>query len=174
MTRAATYLRVSTEDQAERYGLAAQRYALAAALPGRRYTFVREYVDEGVSGATERRPHLDQCLADARAGQFDVLLTYDSSRLARDGRLWTNLVHGFGLAGVRVEYLTLPRTRRRSASSCAGSWPVSASSNARRSVSAPMRGVWPRRGPGGSSRAAGRMATAMLEGSSPSIRDPPR
>ena len=108
MTRAATYLRVSTEDQAERYGLAAQRYALAAALPGRRYTFVREYVDEGVSGATEHRPHLDQCLADARAGQFDVLLTYDSSRLARDGRLWTNLVHGFGLAGVRVEYLTLP------------------------------------------------------------------
>ena len=65
---------------------------------------------DGVSRrhTTERRPHLDQCLADARAGQFDVLLTYDSSRLARDGRLWTNLVHGFGLAGVRVEYLTLP------------------------------------------------------------------
>lgn len=108
MTRAATYLRVSTEDQAERYGLAAQRHALEAALVARRYTFVREYVDEGVSGATERRAHLDQCLADARVRQFDVLLTYDSSRLARDGRLWTNLVHDFGLASVRVEYLTLP------------------------------------------------------------------
>jgi DNA invertase Pin-like site-specific DNA recombinase len=56
----------------------------------------------------ERRPQLDQCLVDARARQFDVLLTYDSSRLARDGRLWTNLVHNLGLAGVRVEYLTLP------------------------------------------------------------------
>ena len=99
---------ISTEDRAQRYGLAAQRYALEAALARRRYLVVRGYVDKGVLGAPERRPQLDQCLTNPRARQCDVLLTYDSSRLARDGRLWTNLVYGFGLARVRVEYLTLP------------------------------------------------------------------
>jgi DNA invertase Pin-like site-specific DNA recombinase len=70
--------------------------------------FSETVIGHGHKTAGERRPHPDQCLADGRAGQFDIPLTYDFSRLARDGRLWTNLVHDLGLAGVRAEDLTLP------------------------------------------------------------------
>ncbi|HZP39857.1 MAG TPA: recombinase family protein, partial [Methylomirabilota bacterium] len=107
MIRAALYLRVSTDDQAERYGLAAQRHALETAAAARAYEIADVYADEGISGAMERRPQLDRLLADARAGRVQVVLTLDSSRLARDVRIWANVVHAFGQAGVRVEYLGL-------------------------------------------------------------------
>src|SRR5437870_3986688 len=80
--RAGCYLRVSTEDQVERYGLAAQRHALETAAAKRRYEIVQWYIDEGISGAVERRPQLERLLTDARARRLDVVLTYDSSRLA--------------------------------------------------------------------------------------------
>ncbi len=106
--RVALYCRVSTDDQAERYGLAAQRHALESAVVRRGDTIAGIYTDQGISGAVERRPDLDRLLADARAGQCDVVLTLDSSRLARDLRVWANVVHAFTEVGVRVEYLALP------------------------------------------------------------------
>jgi len=106
--RVGLYLRVSTDDQAERYGLAARRHALELAAARRGYTVSDLYSDEGVSGAVERRPQLDRLLADARAKRIEVVLTLDSSRLARDIRVWANLVHSFSEVGVRVEYVALP------------------------------------------------------------------
>lgn len=39
------------------------------------------------SGTTEKRPQLQQLIADARAKKFDVILAKELSRLARNGRL---------------------------------------------------------------------------------------
>ena len=47
----------------------------------RRYVEVRgwtakEYVDEGISGAKDRRPALDQLVLDARRRRFDVVVSW--------------------------------------------------------------------------------------------------
>jgi DNA invertase Pin-like site-specific DNA recombinase len=46
----------------------------------------QEYVDRGISGAKDRRPALDQLLADARRRRFDVLVCWRLDRLGRNLR----------------------------------------------------------------------------------------
>lgn len=76
--RAAVYARVSTSDQtAENQLIELRQYAAA------RGWAIREYVDAGVSGAKDRRPALDQLVADARRRRFDVVLVWRLDRLGR-------------------------------------------------------------------------------------------
>jgi DNA invertase Pin-like site-specific DNA recombinase len=49
----------------------------------RSFEVVREYLDEGVSGAKSSRPALDEMLADAKRGKFRVLLVWKLDRLGR-------------------------------------------------------------------------------------------
>jgi DNA invertase Pin-like site-specific DNA recombinase len=81
--RAALYLRVSTTlgQTVEN-----QRIDLARYVEARGWTVFREYADEGVSGAKERRPQLDQLIADARRRRFDVLVCWRLDRLGRNLR----------------------------------------------------------------------------------------
>jgi DNA invertase Pin-like site-specific DNA recombinase len=82
MKRAALYLRVSTLDQnPETQGLDLRRLA-----EQRRLEVVQEYVDQGISGARTRRPALDQLMADARRGRFEVVVDWACDRLARSTR----------------------------------------------------------------------------------------
>ena len=76
--RAAIYARVSTVDQEPENQLGEIRRYVEA----RRWTAV-EYVDKGVSGAKDRRPALDQLLADAKRRRFDVLVCWRLDRLGR-------------------------------------------------------------------------------------------
>lgn len=70
-TRAAIYARVSTTDQTcENQLLKLHRYITARGWTG------VDYVDQGMSGAKDRRPALDTLLADARRRQFDVLAVW--------------------------------------------------------------------------------------------------
>jgi DNA invertase Pin-like site-specific DNA recombinase len=76
---AAVYARVSTTDQEPENQLAElRRYAEA-----RGWELTKEYVDRGVSGAKDRRPALDQLLADAKRRKFDVLVCWRLDRLGR-------------------------------------------------------------------------------------------
>jgi putative DNA-invertase from lambdoid prophage Rac len=62
------------------------------ALPPRSpkgWTIFKEYADEGASGATTRRPALDQLMADARRRRFDVVCV---AKLDRFGRSLKGLV----------------------------------------------------------------------------------
>ncbi len=78
-TRAAIYARVSTADQTcENQLLELHRYATA-----RGWT-VTDYVDQGVSGAKDRRPALDTLLADARRRRLDILVVWRLDRLGRN------------------------------------------------------------------------------------------
>lgn len=77
--RAAVYARVSTTEQTtENQLLELRRY-----IEARGWT-AAEYLDEGVSGAKERRPALDRLLADARRRRFDVLVVWRLDRLGRN------------------------------------------------------------------------------------------
>ena len=52
----------------------------------REWTIAREYVDQGVSGAKERRPALDDLVRDAKRRRFDVLVVWRLDRLGRNQR----------------------------------------------------------------------------------------
>jgi DNA invertase Pin-like site-specific DNA recombinase len=79
--KAAIYARVSTLDQEPENQLMELRRYVAA----RGWT-ATEYVDKGVSGAKDRRPALDQMLADAKRRRFDVLVCWRLDRLGRNLR----------------------------------------------------------------------------------------
>lgn len=78
MKRAALYMRVSTLDQHPE----TQLYDLRQMAVQRGYEIVEQYTDR-ISGVKARRPGLDQMMADARRGRFDVVLVWASDRLAR-------------------------------------------------------------------------------------------
>ena len=78
MKRAVFYTRVSSVDQHPETQLCDLR-PLAVA---RGYEIVGEYTDT-ISGSKAKRPGLDQLMADARRGQFDVVLVWAFDRVAR-------------------------------------------------------------------------------------------
>jgi len=78
MKRAVINTRVSSLDQRPQTPL----YDLRQMAAQRGYEVVQEYTDR-ISGAKARRPGLDQMMADARRGRFDVVLVWASDRIAR-------------------------------------------------------------------------------------------
>ena len=83
--RVAIYIRVSTLDQArEGYSLAAQRNALETWAREHNYDVAYVYEDAGISGKDiDHRPAMRQMLADADAGNFDIIFVWALSRLTR-------------------------------------------------------------------------------------------
>src|SRR5580765_8783155 len=76
--RAAIYARVSTFDQEPENQLQELRRYCEA-----RGWMSMEFVDRGVSGTKDRRPALDQLLADAKRRKFDVVVCWRLDRLGR-------------------------------------------------------------------------------------------
>ncbi len=93
--RAAIYARVSTFDQEPENQLAELRRYTEA----RGWTVV-EHVDRRVSGAKDRRPALDQLLADARRRRFDVLVVWRLDRLGRNLRHLVMLLEDLQALGI--------------------------------------------------------------------------
>jgi DNA invertase Pin-like site-specific DNA recombinase len=81
MKRVALYLRVSTVDQHPE----TQVLDLRQLATQRDLEIVQEYTDT-ISGVKSRRPGLDQLMADARRGKFDVVMVWAFDRLARSVR----------------------------------------------------------------------------------------
>ena len=92
---AAIYARVSTVEQAPENQLQELRRYVQA----RGWTAV-EYVDHGVSGATDRRAALDRLVADATRRQFDVLVCWRLDRLGRNLRHLILLLDDLSALGV--------------------------------------------------------------------------
>jgi DNA invertase Pin-like site-specific DNA recombinase len=88
MKRAAIYARVSTPDQ----HLEAQLYDLRKLAANRGFEVSREYCDRGVSGSKAKRPGLDAMMADARRGEFSVLLVAAFDRVARSTKNFLEIV----------------------------------------------------------------------------------
>jgi DNA invertase Pin-like site-specific DNA recombinase len=81
MKRAALYLRVSTLDQHPE----TQLHDLRGLAAQRGMEIIAEYTDR-ISGARAKPPGLDQMMADARRGKFDVVVVWAFDRLARSVR----------------------------------------------------------------------------------------
>lgn len=84
--RAAIYARVSTEHEAQILALGNQLEWYDEWLKYHpEYKEVKRYVDEGITGTSaKKRKGFTQMIADAEAGKFDVILTREVSRFARN------------------------------------------------------------------------------------------
>jgi DNA invertase Pin-like site-specific DNA recombinase len=86
--RAALYTRVSTNDQSTE----SQRREMIDLAMRRKWIVVKEFTDQGISGAKgrEQRPGLDEMLKASTGGEFDVIMVWAVDRL---GRSLGNLIH---------------------------------------------------------------------------------
>jgi len=96
--RLALYARVSTAEQT----VAPQLDRLRDYAEARGFAVVHEYLDEGVSGAKDRRPALDAMLADVRARKVDAVAVVKLDRLARSVRHLLTLSADFEALGVEL------------------------------------------------------------------------
>jgi DNA invertase Pin-like site-specific DNA recombinase len=93
--KVAVYARVSTADQTcDNQLLELRRYVEA-----RGWTAV-EYVDHGVSGAKDRRPALDQLVADVRRHKVQAVVCWRLDRLGRNLRHLVMLLDDWNARGV--------------------------------------------------------------------------
>ncbi len=108
--RVALYARVSTEDQAERGTIDAQRTFLAKFAGLYQLDVADEYVDDGYSGtlALDQRPEGRRVLEDAGRGDFTTVLVYRLDRLGRSLRALLDAHDALERAGVTVRSATEP------------------------------------------------------------------
>lgn len=82
------YLRLSNEEakNAESASIANQRLMIQNYCRQHNITLVREFPDDGYSGGNFERPAFQEMLRQLEAGQANIVLTKDLSRLGRDMR----------------------------------------------------------------------------------------
>lgn len=83
--RCAIYARVSKKKEGG-ISIDAQINNLKSYIKKKKWTFYKEYVDRGKSGATINRPNFKRLLEDALEGRFDVILVYKIDRFSRNLR----------------------------------------------------------------------------------------
>lgn len=84
--RVTYYARVSSETDEQKNSLENQvSYYEELIRRNKAWTFVPGYIDEGLSGiSTRKREHFNQMITDASKDQFDLILTKEISRFARN------------------------------------------------------------------------------------------
>ena len=102
--KAAIYTRVSSEAQAgeESVSLDEQTRDIEAYAEERGYSIIHRYTDIE-SGVSRTRPGFQRLQADARAGQFDVVLAWKADRLARSGSSMGDLLDSIEPRRVSIE-----------------------------------------------------------------------
>lgn len=84
--RVTYYARVSSESDEQLNSLDNQiAYYEDLIRRNRAWTYIQGYVDEGLSGiSTKKRKHFNEMIADAKEGAFDLIITKEISRFARN------------------------------------------------------------------------------------------
>ena len=100
MKKAAIYARVSTPEQ----HVETQLYDLRKLAAQRGFEVSREYCDRGISGSKAKRPSLDAMMADARRGEFSVVLVAAFDRIARSTKNFLEIVDE--LHALNIEFIS--------------------------------------------------------------------
>lgn len=102
--KTAIYLRVSTDEQAERFGLDAQREKCHAMAAIKEWPIVATYNDDGISGTKGPgdRPGLAAMLAAGERGDFESVITYSIDRLGRQTKLVLDLAERIEMADLEL------------------------------------------------------------------------
>jgi site-specific DNA recombinase len=106
--RVATYTRISTDEDHQPFSLGAQTERLEAyARSQDGWRIVRRFQDQA-SGATLDRTSLQQALAEAEAGVYELLLVFRVDRLSRNVRQLVQLSEELDRSGVALRSATEP------------------------------------------------------------------
>lgn len=87
------YLRVSTENQTEKYGLDMQQQAITDYCKKNKIKIEKWYVDGGFSGKKLERPAMEELLADCESGLVGTVYTYKLDRMSRNTIDTLNLLY---------------------------------------------------------------------------------
>ncbi len=108
LIRIGSYKRTSTERQEKDETILTQELALITLLEQRfgvgNYEIVGVYEDDGYTGTNMDRPGLQRMLQDAGTDLWDVLVTYDPSRLSRDFTDGLSIVEELMAQGKQIIY----------------------------------------------------------------------
>lgn len=106
--RAIGYVRVSTAEQVEGFGLDVQRKAIRDYCRANGLALVGVMADEGESGCNglDTRSGLAMALAEVESGRATALVVYRLDRLARDLLLQETLIARLRLAGATILSVT--------------------------------------------------------------------
>lgn len=123
LKRAAIYCRISDDREGQRLGVQRQEEDARALAKHRGYEVTDLYVenDTGASSRSRKpRPKFDRLLELARAGEYDAVIAYSSSRLTRRPKENETLIELYEKHGVLIHYantndndLSTARGRRR-------------------------------------------------------------
>jgi DNA invertase Pin-like site-specific DNA recombinase len=95
--RVAIYARVSTNSAQDP---AMQIRELREYCKNRGWKIAGEFVDSGISGATDSRPQLNRLMADANRCRFDLVAVWDFSRFARSTSHLLRALESFSALGI--------------------------------------------------------------------------
>ena len=102
------YYRISTDKQ----DLQSQKLAVEnwlESLPKeRKPATTRVFVDEGISGKTEKRPGLQDLLKTAMSGKIDTIIVYKLDRFSRQANTAIRMILNLDAAGVAFVSVTQP------------------------------------------------------------------
>ncbi len=101
--KAAIYARVSTANNSQDPEV--QLRELREYCQRRGWKLTGEYVDTGISGATEKRPQLDKLMADAHRRRFDAVVVWKFDRFARSVSHLLRALETFKALG--IEFVSL-------------------------------------------------------------------
>lgn len=107
--KAAIYVRVSTEEQAnEGYSIEAQKEKLIAFCKSQDWQVYNIYADEGFSAKDLNRPAIQRLIQDAKNKCFDIVVFYKLDRLSRSLKDLTFLIDTFEKVNIKIKSLTEP------------------------------------------------------------------
>ena len=102
--RAAIYARVSTSNGGQSPEM--QIKELREYCGKRDWELCDEYVDEGISGATDSRPELNRLMKDAQRRRFDVVAVWRFDRFARSVSHLLRALEQFATLGIQFVSLS--------------------------------------------------------------------
>ena len=96
--RCAIYARVGTTGNGQDVGLQLEELRRVATQRG--WVIVKEYIDEGISGAVEERPGLAAMMEAVRAAEIDLVIVWKLDRLGRSLQHLLRVMDDLTAAGV--------------------------------------------------------------------------
>ncbi|GLI00668.1 ATP-binding protein [Phytohabitans aurantiacus] len=108
---AAKYRRISRDREGRELGIERQDEDLDALADKRGLVWVDDYFDNDLSASTNSRkprPDYDRMLRDAKAGKFEVIAAYTTSRLTRRPREFEDLIDLARDHGIEFQYIRSP------------------------------------------------------------------
>src|SRR5215471_12201053 len=102
MKRAALYARVSTDKQSLQATIESQVVELKKQIAQSGNVLVKEYIDDGYSGAMLDRPGLEELRRDAKGNVYDAIYFHSADRLARKAAHQTIIVDELLRSGKQV------------------------------------------------------------------------